>query len=80
MAGRKSNYRYNTKGYEVNYNMKNLVFLHDMKSEPYTTVSVLTMHTKTSRHAVMQLINNHMNELEEFGNMAFEMRKLNGRG
>ena len=60
--------------------MENLVFVHDMKSEPYTTVSVLTMHTKTSRHAVMQLINNHMNELEEFGNMAFEMRKLNGRG
>lgn len=52
--------------------MENLVFVHDMKSEPYTTVSVLTMHTKTSRHAVMQLINNHMNELEEFGNMAFE--------
>ena len=26
--------------------MKNLVFVHDMKSEPYTTVSVLTMHTK----------------------------------
>lgn len=41
MAGQKSNYRYNTKGYEVNYNMENLVFVHDMKSEPYTTVSVL---------------------------------------
>ncbi len=80
MAGQKSNYSYNTKGYEVNYNMKNLVFVHDMKSEPFKTVSVLTLHTKTSRHAVMQLINNHMNELEEFGNMAFEMRKLNGRG
>ncbi|WPQ68521.1 Rha family transcriptional regulator [Weissella paramesenteroides] len=55
--------------------MEDLVFIHDLKSEPYTTVDVLVHHTKTSRHAVMQLISTHKNKLEKFGVMAFEMRK-----
>ena len=60
--------------------MKDLVFIHDFKSEPYTTVDVIVHYTKTSRHAVMQLISAHKNELEQLGNMAFKMRNLNGRG
>jgi phage regulator Rha-like protein len=73
MIGQKSNYG-------GNYIMEDLVFIHDFKSEPYTTVDVLVQHTRTSRHAVMQLIGTHKNKLKQLGNMAFEMRKLNGRG
>lgn len=55
--------------------MEDLVFIHDFKNEPYTTVDVIVHYTKTSRHAVMQLINVHKSELGQFGVVAFEMRK-----
>ncbi|MBS0950222.1 Rha family transcriptional regulator [Weissella minor] len=52
-----------------------LVFYHNLKDAPYTTVSVIEKFTKNSRHSIMQLINRHKNKLEELGVLAFEMRK-----
>lgn len=80
MAGQKSNYRYNTKGYEVNYNMENLVFVHDMKSEPYTTSDIVSEYSVVSRRRIRELITRHFNEFEQLGVLTFETSKINGRG
>lgn len=58
-----------------------LAFTASITKEPFTTVEVIERSTGVSRHAIMQLINNHKKQLEAFGILAFEMRKLNvGRG
>lgn len=51
--------------------------LHD---EPYTTSEVIAECAGIDRHAVQQQTKKHQKRLEKFGILAFEMRKLEGRG
>lgn len=51
--------------------------LHD---EPYTTAEMIAEYAGVSKHAVNQLVRQYKNDLEEYGILAFEMRKLSGRG
>lgn len=60
--------------------MNDLVFMHGLNEEPYTTDKIISNHSNNSLHAVRQLIRANKARLEEFGILAFEMRKLNGRG
>lgn len=63
----------------MNY-MNNLVFMHGLNEEPYTTDKIIADCSSNSLHAVRQLIRTNKKRLEEFGILAFEMRKLKGRG
>lgn len=60
--------------------MNNLVFMHGLNEEPYTTDKIIADCSSNSLHAVRQLIRTNKKRLEEFGILAFEMRKLKGRG
>lgn len=60
-------------------NKNTLVFL-GKKDEAYTTSEVIAEHSENSHHAVQQLINKYESDFKEFGIIAFEMRKLGGRG
>lgn len=60
--------------------MNDLVFMHGLNEEPYTTDKIISNHSNNSLHAVRQLIRTNKARLEEFGILAFEMRKLDGRG
>jgi phage regulator Rha-like protein len=51
--------------------------LHD---EPYTTAEMIAEYAGVSKHAVNQLVRQYKNDLEEYGILASEMRKLSGRG
>lgn len=53
---------------------------NSVNANVYTTDGVIAECSNNSLHAIKQLINHHKKDLEEFGNMAFEMRKLKGRG
>lgn len=59
-----------------------LVFLTDatLDAEMYTTDEVIADCSGNSLHAVKQLIGKHQDQLNKFGILAFEMRKLDGRG
>lgn len=57
-----------------------LVFVHGLDEEPYTTDKIIAECSNNSLHAVRQLIRTNKKRLEEFGILAFEMRKLKGRG
>lgn len=57
-----------------------LVFVHGLNEEPYTTDKIIAECSNNSLHAVRQLIRTNKKRLEEFGILAFEMRKLKGRG
>ncbi|GAA0809180.1 Rha family transcriptional regulator [Ligilactobacillus aviarius] len=63
--------------------MNELVFKTTALStaEPYTTSEVIAEYSENSHHAIQQLISKNKDNLEEFGILAFEMRKLKpGRG
>lgn len=62
--------------------MSDLVFLDPNKIDaiPFTTSDVIATYAQISHHAVQQMISKHENSLRAFGIIAFEMRKLDGRG
>lgn len=62
--------------------MNELVFLEPNKvdSVPFTTSEVIAEFAGVKHHAVQQLITKHEADFKEFGLIAFEMRKLGGRG
>lgn len=55
-----------------------LVFVGD-DGEPFTTSLVIADGTSNEHRAVLQLVRNSAADLEEFGTLAFEMRKSGGR-
>lgn len=57
----------------------NLVYL-DGKKEPYTTSEIVAECADISHHAIQEHIRKQRERLERYGIIAFEMRKLNGRG
>lgn len=61
----------------------NLVFLNSndiKKATPYTTTEVIAEYARIDIDSVKRLIRNHKADLEEFGILRFEIRKLGGRG
>ncbi len=50
-----------------------------MDGEARTTSLMIAEGTENEHHAVIQLVRNYMNDLQEFGTLAFEMRKSAGR-
>ena len=57
----------------------NLVYM-DCKKEPYTTSEIIAECAAISHHAIQEHIRKRKDRLERYGIIAFEMRKLNGRG
>ena len=60
--------------------MNNLVFMHGLNEEPYTTDKIISECSNNQLDNVKHLIRNHKRDFEEFGVLGFEIRKLNGRG
>lgn len=60
--------------------MNNLVFMHGLNEEPYTTDKIIAECSNNQSKVVKNLIRNHKNDLEEFGILHFENAKLPGRG
>lgn len=62
--------------------MNELVFLEPNKIDavPFTTSEVVAEFAQVKHHAIQQLITKHEADFMEFGIIAFEMRKLAGRG
>lgn len=60
----------------------NVVFTEtfSLYDEPFTTADMIAEYAGVSKHAVNQLVRQYKNDLEEYGILAFEMRKLSGRG
>lgn len=71
MAGLKSNYE----RLWVNYIMEDLVFIHDFKSEPYTTSDIVSEFSGVSRRKIRRLISSHNNEFNELGVTTVEWSK-----
>lgn len=57
----------------------NLVYM-DGKKEPYTTSEIIAECAAISHHAIQEHIRKRKDRLERYRIIAFEMRKLNGRG
>lgn len=55
--------------------MENLVFVHDMKSEPYTTSDIVSEYSGVSYKRVRELITRHFNDFEQLGGFSFEWTK-----
>ncbi|MFT9269476.1 MAG: Rha family transcriptional regulator [Liquorilactobacillus nagelii] len=57
--------------------MNKLVFVKDqsLNAVPFTTDEVIAEYSNNSLHAVRQMIRSNKNGIEEFGVLAFEMRK-----
>ncbi len=62
--------------------MQDIVFTEskNLNEEPFTTSEIIAEYAEIKHHAVQQLINKHSDRLKKFGIIAFEMRKLIGRG
>ena len=60
--------------------MNNLVFMHGLNEEPYTTDKIISECSNNQLKVVKNLIRNHKQDLEEFGFLHFENAKLIGRG
>ena len=60
--------------------MNDLVFMHGLNEEPYTTDEIISECSNNQLDNVKHLIRNHKRDFEEFGVLGFEIRKLNGRG
>lgn len=58
----------------MNKDITTLVFL-GKKEEVYTTSEIIAEHAEVQHHAVQQLISTYQKDFEEFGVIAFEMRK-----
>lgn len=56
-----------------------LVYM-DGRKEPYTTSDIIAECADVSHHAIQEHIRKQKDRLERYGIIAFEMRKLNGRG
>lgn len=77
MAGKKSNYRYNTKGYKVNYNMEDL--LNDWQMNNISTDEI-SKKLGIQRKSVREMVRNHKEILLEFGNIYIKRTPIpNGR-
>lgn len=55
--------------------MNDLVFMHGLDEEPYTTDKIIAECSDNSIHTVKVLIYGHKKDLEEFGVLSFEMTK-----
>jgi phage regulator Rha-like protein len=57
--------------------MEKLVFLEpdDVQETPFTTSEVIAKHGKVQHHALQQMLSKYKKDIEEFGVLAFEMRK-----
>lgn len=55
--------------------MNDLVFMHGLNEEPYTTDKIIADHSGNGLDSVKRLIRNHRNDLEKFGVLGFEIRK-----
>lgn len=55
--------------------MNDLVFMHGLNEEPYTTDKIIADHSGNGLDSVKRLIRNHRNGLEKFGVLGFEIRK-----
>ena len=57
-------------------NKTELVFLNDnsLKSEPFTTDEIIAEYSGNSRDSVTRLIRTHLEKLEKFGRVGFEIR------
>lgn len=60
--------------------MNDLVFMHGLNEEPYTTDKIISECSNNQLKVVKNLIRNHKQDLEEFGFLHFENAKLTGRG
>ena len=55
--------------------MNDLVFMHGLNEEPYTTDKIIADHSGNGLDSVKRLIRNHRNDLEKFGVLGFEILK-----
>ncbi|MEY8735827.1 Rha family transcriptional regulator [Lactobacillus sp. AN1001] len=60
--------------------MQELVFMQSLQDDPYTTDKVIAEYSGNDLYSVRRLIRENKTELEFFGILGFEIRKLNGRG
>lgn len=60
--------------------LADLVFVHGLNEEPYTTDKIIAEHSGNDLSSVRRLARSHKQDFEEFGFYGFEIRKLNGRG
>lgn len=60
--------------------MNELVFMQSLQDDPYTTDKVIAEYSGNDLESVRRLIRENKTELEFFGILGFEIRKLNGRG
>lgn len=60
--------------------LADLVFVHGLNEEPYTTDKIIAEHSGNDLDSVRRLARSHKQDFEEFGFYGFEIRKLNGRG
>ena len=56
-----------------------LVYM-DGKKEPYTTSEIIAECVEVNHHTIQELLRKHKADFENYGIIAFEMRKLDGRG
>ena len=56
-----------------------LVYI-DGKKEPYTTSEIIAECAEVTHHTIQELLRKHKADFENYGIIAFEMRKLDGRG
>lgn len=56
-----------------------LVYM-DGKKEPYTTSKIIAECAEVTHHTIQELLRKHKADFENYGIIAFEMRKLDGRG
>lgn len=55
--------------------MEDLVFIHDLKSEPYTTAKVISQFTNNKLQSINDLIRNHKSKFERLGVLRFKIVK-----
>ena len=56
-----------------------LVYM-DGKKEPYTTSEIIAECAEVKHHTIQELLRKHKSDFENYGIIAFEMRKLDRRG
>ena len=56
-----------------------LVYM-DGEKEPYTTSKIIAECAEVTHHTIQELLRKHKADFENYGIIAFEMRKLDGRG
>lgn len=55
--------------------MEDLVFIHDFKSEPYTTSDIVSEFSGVKHRQIRELIKRHFHEFNELGVLTFETSK-----